>query len=371
MIEGSRNKGDWSEFYALVYLLAKSKINSADESLNAISGYYFPIIKIMRNERHKASGIINHMDFVVSSRCGVDVIEVYMDSVLMKVLPASDFQNEADALLVDIPLGTGPQGQFIIPHGERFLNDLYLEYLAASSSDIADIQLSVKDTNTARNQDMGFSIKSFLGGAPTLLNASKATNLIYEISGLTDAQMNTVNAINTRKKIIDRINQIEVFGGTIKFYKTANDTFSTNLMMIDSLMDSIIADMLLYHYKTNTKHCMDVLQHIEMENPLGYPRAGLYTYKFKKFLCAKALGMDPAKPWGGMEEANGGFIAVKSDGEVLAYFLYDRAKFEQYLLDNTKFERGSTSKHDYAYIYKEDNKMYMNLNLDIRFLENH
>ena len=202
MIEGSRNKGDWSEFYALVYLLAKSKINSADESLNAISGYYFPIIKIMRNERHKASGIINHMDFVVSSRCGVDVIEVYMDSVLMKVLPASDFQNEADALLVDIPLGTGPQGQFIIPHGERFLNDLYLEYLAASSSDIADIQLSVKDTNTARNQDMGFSIKSFLGGAPTLLNASKATNLIYEISGLTDAQMNTVNAINTRKKII-------------------------------------------------------------------------------------------------------------------------------------------------------------------------
>ena len=371
MIEGSKNKGDWSEFYTLVYLLAKRRINSADENLNAINGYYFPIIKIMRDEKHKTTGVINHMDFVVSTSNGTDVIEVYMDSALMKTLNIQDFQNEADALLADIPLGTGPQGQFNIPHGEGFLNNLYLERLAAPSTDIADIQMTVRDTNTARNQDMGFSIKSYLGGAPTLLNASTATNLVYEVTGLTDAQMNAVNAINSKKKIIDRIERIESYGGRFKFSKTANDIFSSNLMMIDSLMEDIIAEMLLDHYKTNTKPCMDVLQHIEAANPLGYPRGGMYVYKFKKFLCAKALGMDPAKPWGGMEEANGGYIAVKSDGEVLAYFLYDRARFEQYLLDNTKFERASTGKHDFAYLYKENNKMFMKLNLDIRFMDNH
>ena len=96
----------------------------------------------------------------------------------------------------------------------------------------------------------------------------------------------------------------------------------------------------------------------------------MYIYKFKKFLCAKALGMDPSKEWGGMEEANGGYIAVKSDGDVVAYFLYDHSKFEQYLLDNTIFERASTGKHHFASLYKENDHMYINLNLDIRFKSN-
>lgn len=366
MITGSKNKGNWSEFYALVYLLAKRKLNAADENLNAITGYYFPIIKIMRDETHVNTGVTNHMDFVVTKDRGLDVIEVYMDSAPMKTIPSQDFQDEADALLVDIPLGKGRN--FDIPHGENFLNNLYLECLSAPSDELADIKIEVKDTTTAREREVGFSIKSYLGGAPALLNASTATNLIYEVTGLSDSQMATVNAINTSSKIIDRIHQIELYGGQFIYSKTANENFSVNLMMIDSWMEKIIAEMLLYHYKTNTKTCSDVLNNIETINPLGYPRTGMYTYKFKKFLCAKALGMEPGKQWGGMEEANGGYIAVKSDGEVLAYFLYDRAMFEQYLLDNTKFERGSTSKHDFAYLYKENGKMYMKLNLNIRFM---
>lgn len=369
MIEGSKNKGDWAEFYALVYLLAKRKINSADENLNQIPGYYFPIVKIMRDEKHIGTGIVNHMDYVLTQDHGIDVIEIYMDSTYMKSLTSQDCQNEADLLLTDITTAVGRQ--FTIQHGERFLNDMYLDRLAAPSSDIADIKMTVHDTNTARDQDMGFSIKSYLGGAPTLLNASTATNLIYEVTGLTDSQMNAVNNINSSKKIIERMTQIATYGGNFHYVKTANDMFSSNLMMIDSRMEEIIAEMLLYHYSTGTKNCVDVVKHIETTNPIGYPREGLYTYKFKKFLCAKALGMDPSKEWGGMEEANGGYIAVKSDGEVLAYFLYDRVQFEQYLLDNTIFERASTSKHDFAYLYKENNKMYMKLNLDIRFKDNH
>ena len=38
----------------------------------------------------------------------------------------------------------------------------------------------------------------------------------------------------------------------------------------------------------------------------------MYTYKFKKFLCSCALGMKPAKPWDGLDEANGGYIIVKA-----------------------------------------------------------
>jgi hypothetical protein len=323
----------------------------------------------MRDEKHKKTNITNHMDYVISTQNGIDTIDIYMDSRLMQTKTAQEFQDEVDKLSVDIPLGRGRQ--FTIPHGENFLNSIYLERLAAPSTEVTDIKVEVRDTNTARNQEMGFSIKSYLGGAPTLLNASGATNFVYEVIGLTQTQKDQVNAINTRSKIIDRIAQIETFGGSLEFRHAENSTFSSNLMMVDSCMEKIISEMLLYYYQTNTKDCNAIVQFMETSNPLRYPREGMYEYKFKKFLCAKALGMDPSKEWGGMDEANGGYIAVKSDGNVLAYFLYDRNKFEKYLLDNTHFERASTRKFGFASIYDEGGRMYMKLNLDIRFYDNH
>jgi hypothetical protein len=368
MINGSKNKGDWGEFYALLYLLAKRKLYVADEKLNRVSNFYFPIIKILRDE--KQNNEIKHLDYVLSKDDdGIDVVEIYMNKNLMKTMTSQEFQDETDRLLADIP--TAKESQFTIPHGEQFLNDIYLERLAAPSTDVTDIKMELHDTNTGTDQEMGFSIKSYLGSEPTLLNASAATNFVYEVTGVTTAQAEEINAIDSKSKILDRINRINELGGLFKYIKTSNAVFSSNLMMIDTNMENILAEMLLYYYQGNDGNCCKVIDYIEQMNPLNYPRIGLYTYKFKKFLCAKALGMDPSKEWYGIDDANGGYIAVKSDGDVLAYHLYNRNKFEQYLLDNTHFERGSTTRHQYATIYNENDKMYINLNLQIRFYGNH
>lgn len=69
----------------------------------------------------------------------------------------------------------------------------------------------------------------------------------------------------------------------------------------------------------------------------------------------------------GLDEANGGYIIVKADGEILAYHIYNRNFFEQYLLDNTILERASTSRHDYMSLYEENGEMFIKLNLQIRF----
>ena len=66
------------------------------------------------------------------------------------------------------------------------------------------------------------------------------------------------------------------------------------------------------------------------------------------------MEIKPAKPWDGLDEANGGYIIVKADGEILAYHIYNRNFFEQYLLDNTILERASTSRHDYMSLYEEN-----------------
>ena len=77
--------------------------------------------------------------------------------------------------------------------------------------------------------------------------------------------------------------------------------------------------------------------------------------------------MTPAKMWDGIDEANGGYIIVTAQGDVLAYHIYNRAFFEAYLLNQTKYERGSTTRPGFASLYKEDGKIYMKLNLQVRF----
>ncbi len=356
MIIGSKNKGDWSELYTLLYLIGKRKLYAADESLNKIENFCFPIKRVIREDE-----LQEKVDFILSD---VSRVEIYVNDTLTETMSSEEFLTEARALYSDILKGSG---SFDIPHGEEFLNRIHLYRLAAPSTDITDIKMELHDTCTGIDQIMGFSIKSYLGGAPTLLNASGATNFIYEVNGLTDVQMNEINKIDSRTKIIDRIKAIMDYGGSLEYDKTQSNVFSGNLMMIDSKMEKIIAEMLLHSYMFGEMNCKTIIEKIEADNPLRYPREGAYAHKFKQFLCAKALGMDPGVQWSGEDNANGGYIVAKSDGEVLAYHLYNRDKFKQYLFDNTKFERASTSKHGYAVLYKIGNKMYVNLNLQIRF----
>ncbi len=356
MIIGSKNKGDWSELYVLLYLLGTRNLYAADEALRKLDNFCFPIKRVIRADEPTAK-----VDFVLD---GVNRVEIYMNDTLTETMSSEEFLTEARALYTDILSGSG---SFDIPHSEEFLNRIHLYRLAAPSTDVTDIKMELHDTYTGIDQVMGFSVKSYLGGAPTLLNASGATNFIYEVSGLSDEQMNEVNAIDGRTKIIDRINAIVNYGGALTYKKAQSNVFSGNLMMIDSRMEEIIAEMLLYSYTHGVIDCKTIIERIEADNPLSYPRLGIYTHKFKQFLCAKALGMDPSVQWSGEDDANGGYIVAKSDGEVLAYHLYNRDKFKQYLYDNTKFERASTSRHGYASIYKIEDKMFINLNLQIRF----
>ena len=92
------------------------------------------------------------------------------------------------------------------------------------------------------------------------------------------------------------------------------------------------------------------------------------------FLVSVALGMEPAKPWNTIEEANGGYIVVKKDGDVACYNVYDRAEFRGYLLKHCKFDTPSSTKFLNAgettpdgIIYIENGKAYINLNRQIRF----
>ncbi len=354
MIKG--NKGEWSELYVLLYLLGTGKLYAANEKVQKLQDVYFPILKIMRNDQE------SNVDYMITNEKNV---EIYVNGEKCCSLPSSTFKQEANSLYHAIE--NGKDRAFPIGHTEEFMQKIYAHRLAAPSTDKTDITMQIHDIHTGYDPIIGFSIKSELGKSPTLLNASKSTNFTYKIDGINDKNMEQINSINTRSKILDRIENIYSVGGKIIFDHVYNTTFAMNLMLIDSSMESIIAEMLLHSYKTNEADCTNLMQVLDEDNPLNFPRNEFYSYKFKKLLSAIALGMKPSTLWDGKDEANGGYIIVSSNGDVLAYHLYNRSFFEQYLLDNTKLERASTTRHEYATIYKESGKYYINLNLQIRF----
>lgn len=357
------NVGEWSEIYTLLKLLGEGKVYAGDQNLEKIKNLVYPIIMIIRSEKE---GVY---DYKVES---ADIVITTSDGEELLRLPASKFLSEAEALLKAINEKPAGAHSFPVARTQAFMDRIYCTSLKASSSDKTDIHIVLHDQRTKMNNDMGFSIKSQLGGDSTLLNASGATNFVYRIEGcdFSDEDIDRINAIDTRTKIIDRIAAIERKGGKLVFDKVDNDTFRRNLDMIDLGLGATIAQLLVEQFNTGARMFDELTDALASSNPLGFDEADaveVYTFKLKKLLTSAALGMMPSKKWSGKYDANGGYLVVKKDGEILCYHFYDQNRFEDFLFKNAYLERGKTRRHGYASLYRgEDGNVYFKLNLQIR-----
>lgn len=103
-----------------------------------------------------------------------------------------------------------------------------------------------------------------------------------------------------------------------------------------------------------------------MVNYYGMQESGIVKM-IKQFLLAFALGVTYSTPWYGKFNANGGYIVVKEDGDIICYHFFDRNDLEDYLFFNTRFETPSTSRHNFGDIYQENGECFLKLNLQVRF----
>ena len=92
-------------------------------------------------------------------------------------------------------------------------------------------------------------------------------------------------------------------------------------------------------------------------------------YKVRNFLRAAALGMVPSKIWDTKLSAYGGYIVVRDDGSLVCYHLFNDDEFRDYLFKNTKFDTPSTSRYEFGDLFVQDGKLFMKLNLQVRFLK--
>ena len=360
MITG--NKGEWSEIYTFLKLLADGRLYAADSDLNRIENIYYPILKILRTETDGSREYCRNGNIKVINSD---------DGQILVSLPINTFV-EYSKKLYNIIIDSNGKRTFPAPEIEEFLSSINCTTIKAQANEKSDITLVVHDQFTGFDPILGFSIKSRIGGASTLLNPGTTTNFIYKIrkKSFTNLEIEYINSINPlQRKYKDRITYILSNGGKFKFTGMENEIFKLNLQVIDSNMPIIVSNMLLNYYMGNASSLIDLLDIVEKENPcnfnLGYNHT-FYEYKIKSLLTDIALGMTPATVWKGHYDATGGYIVVKEDGEILCYHIYNRNEFEDYLLKNTKLDTPS-HRYNFGELYKEKNDVYMKLNLQIRF----
>lgn len=355
------NIGEWSEVYTLLKIISDQKLYAGDSDVKKIESLIFPVIKILRDESNGTYeyGYESHLVIIKGAN------EEFR-------IPIKQFQEKAFSLLSKLKETTS--STFSIPEIETFINSFGCISLKAKSSVKSDIRIVIHDQRTGTTPELGFSIKSQLGGASTLLNAGKTTNFIYKIenAALGEEQIRIINEIDSRSKIKDRIKRIKEYSGDLNYIRTESSVFGNNLTLIDSALPKIVAEIVYLFFTSGHSKTVDLVNEISKINPLEFnleTNHPFYAYKIKRFLTDIALGMMPSIVWTGKLDTTGGYLVVKQDGEILCYHIYNRNEFEDYLLNNTKLETASSERHDFGKVYTEENQLLFKLNLQIRFMK--
>ncbi|MFS6936980.1 HpaII family restriction endonuclease [Neisseria animaloris] len=358
----SGNKGEWSEPYVLFKLLADGQLYLGDGKLNKIDGLIMPILAVLREEQHYI-GKYSYSDD------RVNVVISLGEREASYTIPVAEFKKQAVLLFQKIRSGNSENsGSFSIPEIEDFLRSIDCTRLNARSQSKSDIHIMVHDARTGICPTLGFSIKSEMGSKPTLLNASGATNFTFEIPNCNKSLMDLINSESSVKR---RIAKIYETGRTLIFSGMDNSIFRNNLMLIDSWLPEIMAQMLCKYYSGSQNAVSCIADSICQANPNGYDQTNrhqFYIYKIKKLLNDAALGMRPAEVWQGKYDATGGYLVVRQDGEIVCYHIYSRNEFEDYLFYNTKFDTPSSSRHRFGNVYEYDGRYFVKLNMQIRFI---
>lgn len=359
MAQTRGNIGEWSELYALAYLLLHGGANAADEKQKPIPNLYYKVLQIVIASRDLQEEIrydINQNNIVIFENG-------YVPDELDKTI----LQNQVDVFFRDLTSGTGRK-TFSIPSGDKLMRLLHKKTISAGSSEReTDLQLVIADEESGGpTPRYGFSIKSQLGQAATLLNSSGSTNIVYEIKKDPSKKQGGIPDISkSPSSHPQNVRAIYGAGYLLDYFEYQSDTFSENLSYVDSNLPSHIAKVLLKSYLQDDIKSFAKIS--ELVFPVSDKDSNQPLFKLKEFLGAVSMGLRPSTEWRGNSSKFKGLMVVKDDGTVVFYYMNSRLNFEEYLFQNVRFDRPSTRRHRYGQIFEDNGRFFIKLNLQIRF----
>lgn len=352
------NIGEWSELYVLFKIFEERTILAANADLRPVKDMKYRFLKVFREEV-----LGKEYEYNLEDDNKVNILDE--NGELIKVIDTQNLSEKTQKIFR--ALKDANSSSFSM----QDISDLMVEYLIhkvkSNSTQKTDLLAVIDDKANVTGEKMGFSIKSHVGGAPTLVNSSGHTNFIYEVTDF-NGDINEINKIEGRSKVRDRLEAIYRSGAELNFVRMSSSVFNSNLRFADTQFPNLMARMLL-DYFCGKGNKLAVLSKIIAEYDNLDITEEEVIFKLQVFLRSAALGMVPSKPWDTKLSSYGGYIVVLNNGSLICYNLLKDDEFKDYLFNNTKFDTPSTTKYNYGHLYTEDGKLMMNLNLQIRFLK--
>lgn len=376
----SYNNGEWAEVYIFFKVIADRKLYTADADFNPIKDVYLDVLSVIREEVKGE---------VYKYKTG-DTVTIFLNKEPVGYVPVSEFIKYKDILWKLLEENTDTT--FTSEEVESFLNSIHIfnpkspaHIVSKFCGGTVDIVIETQDRSGV-NRILGFSCKSDLRASSTLLNASgDNTNFVFEITGpMDDEKMNKFNSIFKQVKrkgetcydvaTTDRMQYLHEIGCDINFVDTAKNISKINLIKCGGMeMPGIVAGMLKKFYFENlggTTSVQDCIEYLAENDVVGYGFDDLketYHGKIAHLLLCAFTGMRLGSPWNGRQAVNGGYIVVKNNGDVVAFHSTIADEFKDFLVAKMIMEGPSHSRHKDMVIYKEGDRYFLKLALQLRF----
>ena len=366
----TKNKGEASEFYAFVYILGNQLVPVVDGTLTATNQ------SVQFNSLKRADE-----DYIFQTE---DRIKVLARGDTFYISRKDCKKYAADLLHL---LFAQDKIQEDDPTVQKLFNLLRTEKISAKSQDKMDFSAEVCEPQSPLSRYLGFSVKSYIGNDPTVINANRNNSSVRFVilkNGETPTKEEMSPFLNLDEK---RLGPKELFskllseGFTLKYSSCGGEALEYNLRLIDSSLPEILAQLLVARYVDyETKESFASLVKKVAEKPeipeiaeLGDSvsrRENSLTFKLQNFLFAFSTGATVSRFWDGQEQATGGIIIVTKNGRVQCLELTTRNAIGQYLMNFSYFDNPSTSRHGYGRVFAEpDGKYYVDMQLQVRIGE--
>ena len=152
-------------------MLADGKLHAANADLSLNPTSYYPIVKIIRQQKSFTFEYVLDDTNVSISKSD--------ENAVLRTIGRDELASAAADLLSAI---SQAKATFEVPAVEEILNQCEITSLKEPHSDKGDISLVAHDSHVNKDIGFSFSIKSQLGAASSLLNASGATNNLIPFS---------------------------------------------------------------------------------------------------------------------------------------------------------------------------------------------
>ncbi len=402
------NYGEWTEAYVFLRLLGNGRIYAADRNFEQDENVYIDILNIIRHEK----------EHILEFERELEAVNAKDNGIRFRVLAYNELIEKADYLYNAIKNVTSNDRKFSVPEIEEYLSELRFSQpkIPKLPNEVeneygkkTDIIITMRDSTDRAVSTTGFSIKSHLGSASTLFNSSLASKFTYEIVGCNDREMYEING-NHISSELGMFQYIKDNPNLTLEFKGTTEEFNNNLDFVELKMPEILSYAILtqigYYERAESSKTKDIIAKVTQSNPIGVRRYETwYEAKMKDFLYATFSGLTASEPWDGRRKLSGGYIDVSSNGEMLYYRAVSDDIFNTFLYEHTFFDRPSRGvnkdkakviakaylegreateaeileattkngkqkpkKGDWGYVFKEDDKYYITINFQIRFI---